>query len=101
MNRQRRSVTLLVDTEPEITVFTPDGTTQLNSNGYLVIGGMDSRLKGLPSAYSAPFVGCMTALEVDDAEMELYSGRRGSARHPLSLCTAADSDQLQLKNSNA
>ena len=96
MNRLHRSVTLIVDSDPEITQFAPDGPSKLDSNGYMVVGGMDSKVKGLPMAYESLFVGCLTAFEVDGSNLELFSGRRGSSRFPLSLCDSSSSDDKQL-----
>ncbi|KAK2184807.1 hypothetical protein NP493_252g05062 [Ridgeia piscesae] len=74
-NRDKRKGSLSIDGGVPVSKVANQGATQLDTDGYLWLGGSRSPLYGLPDSYYQGFEGCVASLVVDNIQAHLVEHR--------------------------
>ncbi|XP_076451600.1 agrin-like isoform X2 [Babylonia areolata] len=75
--RNLREGTLEVDGETQVRSSSDEGSTQLDTDGELWVGGRSSLPWGLPQEYYEGFTGCIQDISVNGKELHLVDHRNG------------------------
>ncbi|XP_050719892.1 agrin-like isoform X2 [Eriocheir sinensis] len=73
VHRRKRLGVLRVDNERPVKGLAERGSTTLNTNGKLWIGGSPKMPRGLPPAYYQGFRGCIDSIQVENRDLNLVT----------------------------
>lgn len=68
---------LKVDMEPEVRLSSAEGSSQLDTDGTLWVGGKASMPLGFPQEYYDGFQGCIEEIKVNGQQLHLVDHRNG------------------------
>uniref|UniRef100_A0A914VPB4 Laminin G domain-containing protein n=1 Tax=Plectus sambesii TaxID=2011161 RepID=A0A914VPB4_9BILA len=75
---------LMIDGDEPVSHLSSPGSTELNTDGIVWIGGKDGLPIGLPAAFYQRFVGCLQNVQIDGMDLNLIHHALGL--HRPSLC---------------
>ncbi|CAH1773592.1 unnamed protein product [Owenia fusiformis] len=87
--REKRKGILVIDGGTPVEDESPKGSTSLDSDGDLWIGGNPNLPEGLPRAYTRGFKGCIKEVQIDGVQLHLVDHRENHTS--LKFCEAKDS----------
>ena len=73
--REKRQGTLTIDQSDSVTSVSVSGATQLDTDGFLWLGGSPAPPRGLPLHYYLGFTGCIESVSIEDEALNLVQNR--------------------------
>merc|ERR1712218_40459 len=89
VTRKRRRAVLQVDKKKPVTVTARGGSSVLNTDGKIWIGGKHSLPSGLPYQYYRGFLGCVSAVKIFHNKLNLLRHSDKHDNYNVKLCDRA------------